>query len=132
MTSVLIAVDHAPMRRLLRAVVGTLAEAIYECDDGFEAMAVYQAQHPDYVLMDTEMKGLDGIQTTRQILHLDPGARVIIVTQHDDPAWRTEASSAGACGYVLKDDLKTLRRLLLADQPTPVTIHPVGELKENK
>jgi CheY-like chemotaxis protein len=119
MTSVLIVDDHEPMRRLLHAVVGTIADAIYECGDGYEAVVIYQARHPDYVLMDIEMKGLDGIQATRQILQLDPGARVIIVTQHDDLAWR-----AGACGYALKDDLKTLRQLLQADQNPPVTIHP--------
>jgi DNA-binding NarL/FixJ family response regulator len=124
MTSVLIVDDHEPMRRLLHAVVGTTADAIFECGDGYEAVVIYQARHPDYVLMDIEMKGLDGIQATRQILQLDPGARVIIVTQHDDLAWRAAARSAGACGYVLKDDLKTLRQLLQADQNPPVTIHP--------
>ncbi len=113
MTSVLIADSHEPMRRLLRAVVGTMADAIFECSDGHEAVVLYQAHHPNYVLMDIEMNGLDGIQVTRQILQLDAGARIIIVTQHDDPAWRAAARSAGAFGYVLKDDLKTLRQLLV-------------------
>ena len=130
MTSVLIVDDHEPMRRLLHTVVGTMADAIYECGDGYEAVAVYQAQHPDFVLMDIEMRGLDGIQATRQILQLDPDARVIIVTQHDDPAWRAAASSAGGWEYVLKDDLTPLRRLLQTDQTTQVTTHPDGELEE--
>jgi DNA-binding NarL/FixJ family response regulator len=112
------------MRRLLHAVVGTLADDIHECGDGYEAVVIYQARHPDFVLMDIEMKGLDGIQATRQILRLDPDARVIIVIEHDDPAWRAAASSVGAWGYALKDDLTTLRRLLQADQNVPATIHP--------
>lgn len=112
MTSVLIVDNHEPMRRLLHAVVGTVADVVFECSDGHEAAIIYKVERPDYVLMDIDMKGQDGIQATRQILELDPGARVIIVTQQADPAWRAAASSAGAHGYVLKDDLETLRRLI--------------------
>ena len=42
------------MRRLLHAVVGTVADVIFECSDGHEAVVIYQAQYPDYVLMDIE------------------------------------------------------------------------------
>ena len=100
MTSVLIVDGHTRMRRLVHSVVGTMADDIYECSDGKEALIIYGRLRPDYVLMDIEMKGLDGIQATRQILQLDPDARIIIVTQQDDQA------------YVLKDDLKSLRGLL--------------------
>lgn len=125
MTSVLIVDNHERMRRLLRAVVDTVADVVLECSDGQEAVVIYQVQHPDYVLIDIDMKGGDGIQATRQILKLDPGARVIIVTQHGDPAWRAAASAAGAHGYVLKDDLKTLRRLIQAEH------HPRSSTKDS-
>ena len=111
MTSVLIVDGNAAMRRLLHAVVGTMANDIYECSDGQEATVIYRERRPDYVLLDVEMKGLDGIQVTKQILQLDPRARIIIVTQQNNPVWRSAAASAGAFGYVLKDDLKALRRL---------------------
>ena len=42
------------MRRLLHAVVGTVADVIFECSDRHEAVVIYQAQYPDYVLMDIE------------------------------------------------------------------------------
>src|SRR5262249_58459631 len=100
-----------PYTTLFRSI-GTMADPIYECGDGHEAVVIYQARHPDYVLMDIEINGLDGIQFMQQILQLDAGARIIIVTQRDNPAWRAAARSAGAFGYVLKDDLKTLRQLL--------------------
>ena len=131
MTSILIADHHAPMRRLLQTVVGALADDIYECGDGQEAVNIFKDLHPDYVLMDIEMNGLDGIQATRQILQLDPNARIIIVTQQNDPAWRAAAASAGACGYVLKENLLDLRRWLQAererDNESPRTHLPSAE-----
>lgn len=110
--TVLIVEDNAEMRRLLCSIVRTLAEAAYECGDGAEALAVYAAHHPDWVLMDIEMKVLDGITATAQIIAADPAAKVIIVTNYDHAEWRQAAQAAGACGYVLKENLFELRGLL--------------------
>ena len=114
---VLIVEDHPPMRQLIRAVIADLAEAVTECADGGEAVAAYTAHqfgHGDRVLMDLEMPGVDGLEATRRLHSAFPDARVIIVTQHGDAHLRTAAAQAGACGYVLKEDLLELRRLLQA------------------
>ena len=111
----LIVEDNPQMRRMIRAVVSDLAEAIAECSDGEEAVATYAAQQfsrDDWLLMDLQMPRLGGLEATRRIRAAFPDAQILIVTQFDDPHWRTAATEAGACGYVLKENLLELRRLL--------------------
>lgn len=112
---VLIVEDNPEMRRLLRAVVARLAEAVYECADGDEALACYTERQfggDDWVLMDIEMPRMDGLAATRQLKAACPDARVCIVTSYDQPKFRAEAQAAGASGYVVKERLHEVRRLL--------------------
>jgi len=111
----LIVDDHTAMRQMIRRITSDLAECIEECADGAEALAAYEAHHfgaADWVLMDVEMAGLDGLSATRQLHAAHPEARVIIVTKHNDDATRTAAFKSGACGFVLKDNLLELRALV--------------------
>ena len=108
----LIVDDHVAMRRMIGRVVNDMASDIEECGDGSEALAAYTQYRPDCVLMDIEMSRVDGITATREILMAFPGAKVVIVTKHDDQQLREEALKAGACGYVLKDNLIAIRELL--------------------
>jgi len=91
-----------------------VAEPIAECDSGSEVCASYAAHHPDWVLMDIELPGQDGIAATRQLLAAQPAARVVIVTSYDDAELRRAAQAAGASGYVLKENLWEVRQLLTA------------------
>ena len=117
----LIVEDQAEMRRLLKRLLADVAAEISECEDGSEALRSYAATQPDWVLMDIEMKSVDGLTATRQLLAAWPEARVVIVTSHDNEALRAEAQRAGACGYVLKENLLEVRRLLAATDPGTTT-----------
>ena len=114
--NLLIVEDNLEMRRLIKSLVGKLAETIYECGDGNEALAAYAAHRPDCVLMDIEMGETDGIRATSEIRASFPGARIIIVTNHDDDNFREAARAAGACEYILKQNLLELRRVLTTDK----------------
>jgi CheY-like chemotaxis protein len=109
---ILIVDDNPEVRSLLRRLLGDLAEEIAECADGHEALAGYAALLPDWVLMDIEMTPVDGLTATRQVCAAWPEAKVIMVTNHDNEALRQAALTAGARGYVVKDDLSRLRPLL--------------------
>jgi CheY-like chemotaxis protein len=114
MISVMIVDDSDEIRRMLRAVLANLADPIYECHNGDEADAAYGTHRPDWVLMDVAMEPMDGIAATRRITQAFPEARVVMVTQHADVLLREAAREAGACGYLLKDNLLDVRRFLEA------------------
>ena len=110
---ILVVDDNPAMRQMICSILGDEA-VTSECEDGSQATAAYAECRPDWVLMDIKMPETNGIAATRLIRSLHPQARIIIVTSHDGQAMRTEARDAGACGYVLKENLSELRDLLSA------------------
>ena len=71
--------------------------------DGAEAVEMAQKFHPDLVLMDLKMPGMNGIEATRQIRSHFPEIKVLVLTTYDDDQWVFDAIRAGASGYLLKD-----------------------------
>jgi two-component system response regulator DegU len=119
--NLLIVEDSERMRRMIKRVVKGIPAEVYECSDGSEALAAYTHHHPDWVCMDIEMKDVDGITATRQIMTDFPDARVVIVSNHDSDDLRAAATHAGACAYVVKENLLEVRRLLSACEPTTMS-----------
>lgn len=113
-STVLIVDDSQPMRDALRMTIADAAEVVGECVDGADALEAYSQLEPDWVLMDVEMKGLDGIAATRQIIAAYPKAKIIIVTDYDDAELRRAALGAGATKYVVKEDLLSILEILNA------------------
>ena len=64
---VLIAEDNLTMRQMIRRLVASLTADIRECGDGAAALAAYQHERPDWVLMDMEMPGVNGLSATREL-----------------------------------------------------------------
>jgi CheY-like chemotaxis protein len=110
--SFLIVDDNSVMRRTIRRVVSEFAREINECEDGAEALSAYQKHHPDWVLMDVEMREKDGLTATREICAAFPQAHIVIVTKHGDAAMREAARAAGAFGFVVKENLLELRGII--------------------
>lgn len=108
----LIAEDNLKVRKMLRNFVADYADEIFECGDGAAAVGLYAALRPDCVLMDVQMPLLDGIAAARLIKTQFPGARILIVTNFDEPEIREAAQAAGVNGYVLKENLMPLRVFL--------------------
>lgn len=126
----LIVEDNSLVRQMLRRLVADLAEDISECGDGAEAVTRYSQERPDCVLMDLCLPGLNGIVATKQIRAMDPAARIFIVTNCDEAGVREAAQAAGACGYVLKENLLELRQQLrfeLAHGTIQTTNRPPAE-----
>ena len=109
---------------MIGSLVASVADEIRECADGAEALALYTAERPDVVVMDIEMKTMDGITATQRIVAADPRARVIIVTDYDQPDLREAAEQAGARGYVVKDNLLELVERLKDEAAFPTRAEP--------
>lgn len=112
MATLLIVDDNPEMRRMIGQVAAAKGDLIIECADGDEVTEAYAAHQPDWVLMDVEMKRMDGLKATAALIRLHPEARVIIVTKYGDAQTRAAAQEAGARFFVGKDDLLSLRSLL--------------------
>ncbi len=109
---ILIIDDHAAFRQVVKMRLRAAGVDWVECEDGKNAVAQYPLVLPDLVLMDISMKEMDGLRATAQIKARDPGARIVILTEYDDPDLRQAAEQAGACDYLLKEDLSRLSELL--------------------
>jgi len=114
---ILIADDNQAIRQMIRRCLADLATEIREVDDGANAIVAYAEFLPDWVLMDIEMRSVGGIAATAAIKALFPDANIVIVTNHNDATLREKAAGAGACGYVLKEDLIDLRGFLTMNEP---------------
>lgn len=112
--------DEPRIRHLLREVAAGFASVVYEAADGGEAIAICATERPDWVLMDVRMKPIDGLRATAAIKARLPETRVVIVTQYDDPELREEARRAGACAWLLKENLHELPAILTRPtEPVP-------------
>jgi DNA-binding NarL/FixJ family response regulator len=102
---VLIVDDHAVVRAGLRLLLDAEddIEVVGEAANAREAVFEARSTKPDVVLMDVVMPGESGIDVTPQLLHEEPGSRVLVLSMQDDPSYVRQAFEAGAAGYVLKE-----------------------------
>jgi CheY-like chemotaxis protein len=110
--TILVADDDARMRQMVKQIVAGFATEVYEAGDGGEAIAICDAQRPDWVLMDFRMRPMDGLRGTAEIKARFPETHIVIVSQYDEAELRAEAARAGACAYVLKENLHELPAIL--------------------
>jgi DNA-binding NarL/FixJ family response regulator len=82
-------------------------EVIGQARSGREALDQVDRMHPDLVLMDVGMPGMDGLEATRRIKCKAEPPQIIIVTLHDSAEYRSQAENAGADGFVSKQDFAT-------------------------
>jgi len=96
--------DHPMVRMSLRFALHAAPdiEVVGEAADGEEALDVCDDLHPDIVLMDLRLPGMDGVGTIRALQDREPVPQVLVHTADFDERLIPEALAAGACGYVLK------------------------------
>jgi DNA-binding NarL/FixJ family response regulator len=101
---VLVADDHAVVRRGLKALIDTEPgmTVVGEAADGREAVTRVRVLLPDVVVMDVSMPELTGSQATEQIRRESPQVKVLALTVHEDKGYIRQLLTAGASGYVLK------------------------------
>jgi DNA-binding NarL/FixJ family response regulator len=102
---VLIADDQRVVRDGLTMLVGLIdgVEVVGTAGDGMEAVAGAEREHPDVVLMDLRMPGMEGAEATHRIRATLPGTQVLVLTTYADDESLFPALRAGARGYLTKD-----------------------------
>lgn len=103
-TRVLLADDHAVVRRGLRLVLDAEPdlEVVAEAGDGAEAVARALEGDIDLVIVDVSMPRMTGLQAVRELHARSPGLRSLILSMHQNEQYLYEALRAGASGYVVK------------------------------
>jgi NarL family two-component system response regulator LiaR len=124
---VLVVDDHAIVRDGISSLLATHADIdmVGEAGSGRQAVSLFRRLQPDIVLMDLVMPEMDGIQAIQEIMRIDPGARILVLTSFatDDKVF--PAIKAGACGYLLKDsDSEQLLRSIREVQQGESSIDP--------
>ena len=101
--------DHHLFREGLRAVLASTEDitVVGEASTGREAFQMVDELKPDIVTVDVTLPDGDGILATREILRRRPSTRVLMLTMHGNHYYLSQAISAGARGYALKEQLPT-------------------------
>ncbi len=105
--TVLLVDDHALVRRGFRRMLEDEPdmEVVGEAGTGEEAVNMAHQFHPQVVVMDCALPGMNGLQATRQIIEESPDTSVLMLSMHSENTWVRQAIDAGAKGYVLKNAL---------------------------
>ncbi len=102
-TKLLLVDDHAIVRAGFRYLLESDADyEIREVNTAEEACKIYSEYKPDAVIMDLLMPGMGGLQGVRHIHAKDNNAKVLVLSMRDDPIYVSQATKAGAQGYVTK------------------------------
>jgi DNA-binding NarL/FixJ family response regulator len=96
--------DHDPFRRQICSVLDDHSDfqVVGSSDDGSRAVQQAGSLHPDIILLDIGLPGMNGLEAARQIRGIAPIAKIIFLTQESSPEIVEEAFSVGGWGYVLK------------------------------
>jgi NarL family two-component system response regulator YdfI len=115
--SILVADDHRIVREGLRLILESQQgfSLVGEASDGTDAVRLADELHPDVILMDLRMPGMDGITAIQTIRNRDPLAAIVILTTYNEDDLMVRGLRAGARGFLLKDtDRETLFRAIRA------------------
>jgi two-component system NarL family response regulator len=102
---VLVVDDHSLLRTGVANIINQEPdlEVVAEAANGRDAIDAFLAHHPDVVLMDLRMPGMEGVEAIRRIREIDPQALVVVLTTYDADEDIARALQAGAKAYILKD-----------------------------
>ncbi|HZC22277.1 MAG TPA: response regulator transcription factor [Candidatus Binatia bacterium] len=134
--TVLLVDDHSLVRRGFRRMLEDEPdmEVVGEAGDGEESIKLARELHPQVVVMDSALPGMNGLQATRQILEDSPETAVLMLSMHSENTWVRQAVEAGAKGYILKNALDlelgaAIRKVAAGETVFDPKIEPQSGLK---
>ena len=106
---ILIADDHAIVRKGIYQIVNSLehVDTIEEAENGFEVLEKYEKSVFDLVILDLSMPKKNGLDTLKEIIQIDPKAKVLILSVYAEEQYAIRSFNSGAYGYVTKNTAPT-------------------------
>ena len=107
--TIILADDHVLFCEGLKRIIGefSVLEVVGVANDGLQLLSLLKESTPDLVILDISMPNMKGIEATREIKATYPDVKVLILTMHKDMDYLYHAISAGADGYLLKENSDT-------------------------
>jgi len=104
-TSVLLVDDHPFVREGIRSFLSDLPdfEVVGEASSGSEAVKMAQQYEPDFILLDINMPGTNGLEAVGQLRKWTPKAKILVLTVHNSREYVLHVARSGAHGYILKE-----------------------------
>jgi len=107
MPVILIVEDEEPIQELIKEYLAPLKVEMYQAMSGEEGVEMYRElmskkKKPDLVVMDLKLPGIDGVETTKRIMKIDPDANVYGFTAYFGTEWSKELEEAGAKGVIAR------------------------------
>jgi DNA-binding NarL/FixJ family response regulator len=101
---ILLVDDHAIVREGYRSLLEKQAnmEIVAEAASGEEAYVLYKKHQPNLVIMDLSLPGQGGLASISRIRKYNPGAKILVFSMHQNPAFALKSTQAGAKGYITK------------------------------
>ena len=105
-TKILLVDDHQILREGLRSLLETQPDMkiVGEAGEGRTALQLVRSLHPDVIIMDVNMEGMDGIEVTRVIKREHPETKVLALSMFLRSSFVSEMFKSGASGYLLKEN----------------------------
>jgi CheY-like chemotaxis protein len=127
-TGVLIVDDQAPFRSAARTLIGLLRgwTVLAEAETGEEGVRMAAELRPHVVLMDINLPGRNGIQSTQDLLAVHPGAAVVLVSTYAAADLPEGADTCGAVGYLRKEELTPRILRELTGRPSGTSAQPTA------
>jgi DNA-binding NarL/FixJ family response regulator len=103
---IVLADDHVLLRQGLKRIINEMAgiEVIGEAGDGLELLGLLKKLTPHMVVLDISMPNLRGLEAIHEIKNVHPDIKILMLTMHKEKEYLRQAVSAGADGYLLKED----------------------------
>lgn len=112
---ILVVDDSMMMRKMIvKALSDAGHQVVAEASSGEQAIELYRSYGPELVTMDITMRGMDGLTAAREIREINPGAKVIFLSNLNEDKYGSDVEAAGGLGLVNKH--KTADVLAMVDQ----------------
>lgn len=106
MINIFLADDHQIVRKGIKAILSIEPDfkVVGEAGDGIETVKLVEELHPDILILDLMMGGINGLEVTRQLTKKTPKTGIVVLSMHSNEAYVLEALRSGAMAYILKDN----------------------------